>query len=260
MVKGKIWYHVEFIIRGDVMFEQIAQLIKTSNHVVVFTGAGMSTESGIPDFRGAKGIWKDKNPAKLASTFALRWNKKEFYEFYKLRIQHLLEAAPHNGHALLAQWEQNNWIKHIITQNVDGFHQEAGSAHVSELHGTISSLHCIKCKKAYPANVYLQENGNKCSCKGFIRPNVVLFGESLPKEAVEKAEEQTLLADCFIVLGSSLQVSPANKYPKEAQQNGAKLILINQDPTIMDHYFDHVVNDVSIGEALTIIDSYLKKA
>jgi NAD-dependent deacetylase len=242
------------------MFEKIAQLIKTSNHVVVFTGAGMSTESGIPDFRGAKGIWKDKNPAKLASTFALRWNKKEFYAFYKARIENLLSVSPHKGHRLLSEWEDKGIIKQIITQNVDGFHQQAGSKQVAELHGTIATLRCLKCKKEYEASYYLQENGNKCSCSGFIRPNVVLFGESLPKNAVEQAEEQTLLADCFIVLGSSLQVSPANRFPKEAKQNGAQLILINQDSTIMDHYFDHVINDVSIGEALTIIDSYLKKA
>lgn len=240
------------------MFEEIAKVIKNAKHLVVFTGAGMSTESGIPDFRGVQGIWKEKNPMKLASTFALRFNKKEFYEFYKMRIDNLLSCSPNDGHKILSSWGSEGIVKSIITQNVDGFHQLAGSSKVYELHGTISKLHCMKCKNEYDASFYIT-NGERCTCKGFIRPNVVLFGESLPSSAVEYAEDETYNADVFLVLGSSLQVSPANSYPKNAKLNNAICILINKDSTIMDPYFDFKIHDFSIGESLKMIDFYLKK-
>lgn len=229
----------------------LKKLLENSKYTVVFTGAGMSTESGLPDFRSAaKGLWKMKDPVKYASTDALYNNRDEFAKFYRMRIENLLKYKPHKGHFILADLEDKGIVKSIITQNVDGYHKKAGSKNVMELHGKIYELYCLSCGAIYPCERYLEEDGTKCSCGGFIRPSVVLFGEGLPEEAMDKAYGETMKADLFIVLGSSLSVSPANQYPLIAKRNGAKLAIINMEPTIMDNYFDIVINNQSIGEYL----------
>jgi NAD-dependent deacetylase len=228
----------------------LANLIKKANYTVVFTGAGMSTESGVPDFRSQQGIWRHKDPAKLASTYALMHNREEFVEFYRGRIETLTRYQPHAGHDILAKWEKKGLIQSVITQNVDRFHQQAGSQSVTELHGTIRQLRCLDCNKHYPGETYLQENGTSCTCGGFLRPCVVLFGESLPEEALDTAEREALQADLFIVLGSSLQVSPANFFPQLAKRNGAKLVIINMEPTPLDSMADLVIHERKIGDVL----------
>lgn len=231
--------------------------LKEANYTVVLTGAGMSTESGLPDFRSAaKGLWKYKDPQKLASVHALRYNQEEFFQFYQERIRGLLTAKPHQGHVILAKWEEKGLIKSIITQNVDGFHHQAGSRRVAELHGTLLNVHCQDCGKSYPNTTYL-ENQFYCSCGGVLRPSVVLFGESLPQEAVELAERESRQADLFIVLGSSLQVSPANYFPQMAKQMGAKLVIVNMEPTELDPLADLVIHQRKIGEVLAELDAEL---
>ena len=229
----------------------LKNLLENSKYTVVFTGAGMSTESGLPDFRSAtKGLWKVKNPSEYASTNALYNNRNEFTEFYRMRIENLLKFEPHKGHYILADLEKRGIVKSIITQNVDGYHKKAGSQNVIELHGRLYELFCISCGAKYPCKRYLEKEGEKCSCGGFIRPSVVLFGEGLPEDEMDKAYDETIKADLFIVLGSSLVVSPANQFPLIAKRNGAKLAIINMESTIMDRYFDVVINDVSIGDYL----------
>ena len=229
----------------------LKEMIDNSNYTVVFTGAGMSTESGLPDFRSAaKGLWKMKDPSRYASVNALYNNKNEFAEFYRMRIENLLKYKPHKGHYVLADLEKEGKIKSIITQNVDGYHKDAGSENIIELHGNIYELYCLSCGRVYPCKKYMEEEGTKCSCGGFIRPSVVLFGESLPQDAMDNAYQETIKADLFIVLGSSLSVSPANQYPLIAKENGAKLAIVNMEPTMMDSYFDLVINNQSIGEYL----------
>ncbi|WCN36378.1 NAD-dependent deacylase [Aneurinibacillus uraniidurans] len=229
----------------------LANLIMEAKHTVIFSGAGMSTESGIPDFRSAtQGMWRHKDPAKLASTYALEHNRDEFVAFYRARIEGLQTCAPHDGHRILAEWEQRGLVHSIITQNVDGFHALAGSRYVAELHGTISRVHCQHCARVYSAVHYLEEEGTVCECGGFLRPSVVLFGESLPDDAVDMAERETYAADLFIVLGSSLQVSPANLFPQVAKRNGAKFVIVNMEPTELDYLADLVVHERKIGEVL----------
>lgn len=235
----------------------LAQWLKESKHTVVFSGAGMSTESGIPDFRSKQGLWRHKDPTKLASTYALMHNREEFVQFYQSRIETLSQYGPHAGHERLATWEKEGLINYIITQNVDHFHQQAGSVHVAELHGTINRLRCQGCEKEYPGTRYLQAGGTICTCGQFLRPCVVLFGEALPKEALRAAERETLCADLFIVLGSSLQVSPANFFPQLAKQNGATLVIINMEPTPLDGIADLVIHDRKIGDVLAEIDQKL---
>ncbi|MCM3055078.1 NAD-dependent protein deacylase [Caldibacillus thermoamylovorans] len=232
--------------------------LKSSRHTVVFTGAGMSTESGLPDFRSSNnGLWREKDPSQIASTKALNENVKEFIEFYRERVLGVKEFGPHQGHYILAKWEQEGIIRSIITQNVDGFHQEAGSTRVAELHGTLQKLHCQKCGKEYSSENYVNKD-YYCECGGVLRPNIVLFGEVLPQDAFQLAMEETEKADLFIVLGSSLSVTPANQFPLIAKGSGAKLVIVNMEPTPFDKFADQVIHDKKIGELLTELDQKIQ--
>lgn len=225
-----------------------------AKYTVVFTGAGMSTESGLPDFRSSnQGLWCKKDPAKIASTEALNNNVEEFIAFYRERVLGVREYGPHIGHKILAKWEKSGKVKSIITQNVDGFHQLAGSKQVAELHGTLQKLHCEKCSREYDSSAYIKK-AFYCECGGVLRPSIVLFGESLPQDAFAFALEETEKADLFIVLGSSLTVTPANQFPMLAKENGAKLVIVNQDNTPLDRYTDLMIQDKKIGELLREVD------
>lgn len=231
--------------------------LKESNYTVILSGAGMSTESGLPDFRSANnGLWNGKDPGKIASTEALNENVKEFIEFYRHRVIGLKECSPHKGHYILADWEKRGILKSIITQNVDGFHRLAGSESLSELHGNLQTLHCQECKKEYPSEGYLHGH-IRCNCGGMLRPSVVLFGEMLTEQALDFVAEESEKAELFIVLGSSLTVTPANQFPLIAKQNGAKLVIINMGPTDFDFYADEVIHDRKIGEVLEELDRAL---
>lgn len=233
----------------------LSRWLQEASFAVVFTGAGMSTESGLPDFRSQTGLWQGKDPMQLASTQAMRDHREDFVAFYRKRIEGLLACQPHAGHAILADWERQGRIQGIITQNVDGFHQRAGSKKVAQLHGTLETVRCTKCARTYRSARYLEDTA--CECGAFLRPDVVLFGESLPREALEQAQEWTEQADLFIVLGSSLAVSPANWFPQQAKSNRARLVIVNHDPTPLDGLADLVIQEKSIGEVLVEVSHLL---
>ncbi|MEK3889791.1 NAD-dependent deacylase [Bacillus sp. FSL K6-3431] len=236
----------------------LLQWLKQSKYTVILSGAGMSTESGLPDFRSANtGMWNKEDPSKIASTEALNKNVELFFDFYRHRVLGLNECKPHKGHDILAKWEKNRVIQSIITQNIDGFHHEAGSERVSELHGTMKKVHCQTCGKVYGNDTYA-EGKFQCECGGTLRPSVVLFGEMLPENALLKATEESEKAELFIVLGSSLTVTPANQFPLIAKQKGAKLVIINMEPTEFDIYADLVINDRKIGDVLKEMDDELE--
>lgn len=227
----------------------IAHLIQSSKRTIIFTGAGMSTESGLPDFRSAKdGLWEKFNPNELANVHALEHNRDEFIDFYRYRLQELKKYQPHDGHFILAEWEKRGLIHGIITQNVDGFHHDAGNRNVMELHGTFRSFHCHTCSKEYDADLFFSGKNHCDKCNGTIRPGIVLFGEALPEEAFIRAEKETNDADLFIVLGSSLTVSPANMFPMLAKENNAKLIIVNHDQTPLDSIANYIIQDKSIKQ------------
>lgn len=229
----------------------LAKLLKESSYTVVYTGAGMSTESGLPDFRSAKkGLWEQEDPAKVASTEALNKDVEKFFQFYRQRVLGLKDCEPHVGYDILSKWEKDGIIQSIITQNVDGFHAEAGSENIMELHGTLQKVHCQTCKKEYGSEQYEKE-AFYCGCGGKLRPSVILFGESLPPEPFMKAAEESEKADLFIVIGSSLTVTPANQFPLIAKESGAKLVIINLEQTPYDHHADLVIHNKKIGELLT---------
>lgn len=240
--------------------EQLAKDILTAKHVVLFTGAGMSTESDLPDFRSkSRGLWEKFNPDELANVQALEKNTEEFTAFYRYRLSEITKHQAHQGHHILAKWEANGLIQGIITQNVDGFHHDAGSKHVMELHGTFRSFHCHYCKKEKARKAYLAGDTTCDACGSITRPGIVLFGEMLPEDIFAMAEQESLKADLFIVLGSSLSVSPANMFPMLAKQQGAKLVIINREPTDLDMYADYCVHHRNIKEILTETDGYLNK-
>jgi NAD-dependent deacetylase len=187
---------------------KLSELIMSSKYVTIMTGAGMSTESGMRDFRGVKGMWKDNDPTQLASVGALENNYDEFWNFYKWRIDERNACKPNAGHVALAEMQRMGFIKSIITQNVDQYHQLAGSTKVIELHGNL--------------NVYTDDKGRR-------RPNVVLFGEMLPSKALEDAVSEIMKTDLLIVLGTSLQVYPANRLPQYILEKGGKIFRVDKE-------------------------------
>lgn len=243
--------------RRNKYMDTLTDLLRSSNHTVIFTGAGMSTESGLPDFRSKdRGLWERFNPDELANIDALKHNTDEFTKFYQFRLSELNKYEPHDGHRILAKWEKAGLVKGIITQNVDAFHADAGSDNVMELHGSFRTFHCHDCKQEYDRDYYFAGN-SICSCNGVIRPGIVLFGEQLPQNTFMDAEAIAAKADLFIVLGSSLSVSPANMFPLVAKEAGAKLAIINREPTDYDRYADVVIQHKGIKEALTEVDASL---
>jgi NAD-dependent deacetylase len=231
-------------------YKKVENLLKKSQYTVVLTGAGMSTESGLPDFRSSQGLWNGRNPEEIASVHALEKNRDAFVEFYRWRIEQLHQFEPHQGHHMLTQWQRQGLIQQIITQNVDGFHQQATSHDVIELHGSLRQLRCMGCSKKSSSDRYLSEDGFICPhCNGFLRPDIVLFGEALDERAISRAIEGAREAELFIVMGSSLHVSPANILPVEAINQGAFFIIMNEGPTSLDGHA-HLIVQGKIGEIL----------
>ncbi len=225
---------------------------EAAGSTVVFTGAGMSTASGLPDFRSPQGLWKGQDPTRIASVSAMRHNREEFLAFYRHRLEGLAHARPNRGHEILADWEKRGLLQGVITQNIDGFHRDAGSRNVAELHGRLAEIRCDSCRSYFEKDVFM-ERGDCPECGGFLRPGVVLFGEMLPGGALDQGEEWANACGLFVVLGSSLAVSPANAFPRVAKAAGAKLAICNREPTPLDGLADCVVHE-SIEEFLSCVD------
>lgn len=221
--------------------ENLSKFLKESQYTVVLTGAGISTDSGVPDFRSEDGWWKKINPAEVATIDALENNYDLFREFYKYRVKLLKSVKFNTGHKILADWEKEGLIKAVATQNVDGFHKDAGSKNVYELHGSVSDIVCASCGKGNQLDNLM--NDKLCEeCGGKIRPGVVLFGEGLPSDVWDKAYEEIAESDLLVVIGTSLNVSPVNSLPFAAR---SKKVLINKDKTQSDNIFDIVINENS---------------
>lgn len=234
----------------------LANWLRTSRFTNFFTGAGMSTESGLPDFRSAGGLWKQNHRFEdLASTWALEHANAEFVEFYRWRIGMLHGIEPHAGHRWIARWQREGRVQALITQNVDGLHTRAGSPSVTELHGSLRVIRCQACGTEADSERFLSHEGIRCSrCGGKMRPGVVLFGEALPEAALAEAARASEAAELFVVLGSSLQVAPANAFPRLAKARGAKLVILNREPTPLDALADLRLEG-SIGETLDALGS-----
>lgn len=223
---------------------ELNKIIQDSENIVFFGGAGVSTESGIPDFRSVDGLYNQKYnypPETIISHSFFMKKTDEFYDFY-INNMIFLEAMPNMAHKRLAELEKLGKLKAVITQNIDGLHQKAGSKNVLELHGSIHRNYCMKCGKFYDVNSIVKSNGiPKCSCGGTIKPDVVLYEESLDQNIMEKSIEYIMNADVLIIGGTSLVVYPAagliNYY------RGNKLVLINKSSTALDKKANLIIND-----------------
>ena len=246
------------------MYEKLREYINKSNNIVFFGGAGVSTESGIPDFRSKDGLYNQHDvrfdqyePEYLLSNECLYNNSKVFYEFYRQKLD-TRDVEPNITHKVLAKMEAAGKLSAIVTQNIDGLHQKAGSKNVFEIHGTTQSNYCSKCGKDYPADFLYESKDSipKCECRGLIRPDVTLYGEGLPKAAVSGALEAISNADMLIVGGTSLQVYPAAQFITYFQ--GDHLVVINKEKLdiMLNPETDLMIKD-SLGNVFQEINQWL---
>jgi NAD-dependent deacetylase len=226
------------------MFESIIEQIKDIQKIVFVTGAGISQESGIPTFRGKDGLWRNYNAMELATIDAFYKNPKLVWEWYNERRRNIFAAQPNLGHKAITELEKYAEVV-ILTQNIDGLHQKAGSTKVLELHGSIVKIKCSVCDFKDEMITEFSEIPPLCKCGNILRPDVVWFGESLPQDVWQKAIIFSSQCDLMIIAGTSLVVSPANTLPIYAKQNNAILIEINPEKTEMSSEMDLVIRNTS---------------
>lgn len=243
----------------------VLKVWKESRRTVVLTGAGISTESGLADFRSPQGLWRQTNPAQVASIWALEYSPEEFFRFYRERLEVMRHALPNKGHVALARMETAGNVSAVITQNIDGLHQKAGSRVVYEVHGDLRSAFCMGCERKFPVEVMLEGGSGvrldgivpHCvACGGVVRPNVVLFGEGLPSDVFRSAQLEATNCDSFVAVGSSLEVGPVNSLVSIAKYHGARIIIINREPTYMNNLADIFLQG-SAGNILSWINEGL---
>ena len=225
----------------NAQINKAASLIQSAKHVIALTGAGISTPSGIPDFRSpVSGLWNQVSPMDVASIIAFRQRPEDFYEWVRPLSKKILNAKPNAAHLALAELEKAGKLKTIITQNIDGLHQAAHSEHVLEVHGHTRSATCVRCYKQHDATIIMTAlmNGDAvptcAACGGPLKPDVILFGEQLPVQPLFEARKAAAQADLILVVGSSLEVAPISELPHDAIQHGAKVIIVNYQETYLD--------------------------
>lgn len=243
--------------------DDAAGLFRKAKRVVVLTGAGISTPSGIPDFRSeGSGLWSRDEPLETASLNTFRTAPEKFFNWFRPLANQIFQAQPNPAHTALAEFEQAGYQNTIITQNIDGLHQKAGSKQVVEMHGTLRTLSCTQCYKQFPSEEFLKpfiENGTLpycINCNGLLKPDVILFGEQLPQAAWQAAQRATRQCDLMLVAGSSLEVLPVAGLPIQALDHGAHLIIINNTTTYVNVRADIVITE----NVATIIPEIMKRA
>lgn len=249
----------------NTLIHKASQLIKEADYVVALTGAGISTPSGIPDFRSpGSGVWTKYSPMEVASLSAFRYYPTRFYEWIRPFVKNLILATPNPAHNALARLEEENHLRAVITQNIDALHQKAGSKEVIEVHGTYQTLTCLGCYRQIPATDQLftefleQEKDPHCPyCGNLLKPDIILYEEQLPAQAWKSALGEINNCDLLLVLGSSLTVTPVSDLPLSALGNGAKLIIVNRTNTHLDHLANVSIQDEVELILPTLIDKVL---
>jgi NAD-dependent deacetylase len=245
--------------------EAVSSGIKNSKHAVIFTGAGISAECGIPTYRGADGLWKKYDPNLYANIRYFLQDPSYYWNFFReVRYPMLQKTKPGKGHLALAEMETFGRIKTVITQNIDGLHQEAGSSSVIELHGTTRVIYCMNCSQKYSMDDVFLILKDTCpplcaECQGKLRPAVIFFGETLNPQILRVAFEEAEQCDFLLVVGSSLVVYPAAEIPMRAKQNNATLVIINKEQTALDAEADGVIHEEA-GRILPQIVRNLKES
>ena len=245
------------------MINNLNILIKESKNIVIFTGAGISTESGIPDFRSPGGIWTKMKPIMFQDFISSRsWQLESWKRKFEID-KNISIAKPNIGHNVIAKLNNKNKISYVITQNIDNLHQDSGipSEKIIELHGNSTYAKCLDCEKHYTL-LYIKKflNNNNYSdpprcieCDGVIKSATISFGQPMPIKEMQLAEKASIDCDLFIAIGSSLKVYPAAGLPILAKNNGAKLVILNREPTELDSIANKVINK-EIGETLSKLD------
>lgn len=230
--------------------KKIVRLIRNCEYTIALSGAGVSTPSGIPDFRSANsGLWETYDPYDVASLNAFRYNPEKVYSWLRPLAKLIIDASPNSAHYGLAQLEADGYLQKIITQNVDSLHQKAGSNNVLEVHGSFRTLTCTSCFRQHRSSefmaAYIQDGElPHCkSCQMILKPDAILIGEQLPAQIWLQAIEASRKCDLLIVIGSSLEVMPVAGLPMRAIDNGAQLIILNQQETYMDIRADAILRE-----------------
>lgn len=243
----------------DVKIQKFAQLILDANNIIVLTGAGMGTESGIADFRSpGTGLWEKVNPDEFASIHSYVSDTKKNLDFMLEMGLNIFKARPNKGHKMLTKLQKLGKLKGILTQNIDGLHQKAHSKNIVELHGTAHEAICMGCNKIYPITMMINqvmkdENRPSCeACNGLLKPNAIFFGEPLRSEILRQADDMINNCDLLIVLGSSLLIYPVAFYPRKALSLGAKIAIINIQETDVDSLAEVVIHE-KIGNVFPLI-------
>jgi len=241
--------------------ERLAELILEAQPCVVLTGAGVSTESGIPDFRSATGIWSRYDPMEYATIDAFRRDPAKVWDFYSKRLDVLREAQPNPAHLGLAELERRGLVEAVITQNVDRLHEQAGSQNVIEVHGSIRSASCLACghREGFERMLELLPVPECERCRAVLKPDVVMFGELMPEAELERAFELARSAALLLVVGSSLEVYPVAGIPEEALACGARLAIVNRGSTPYDGRAALRI-DAPAGETLALVVATLPPA
>jgi NAD-dependent deacetylase len=240
----------------DAAIQKAADLLSKAHHAVAFTGAGVSTPSGIPDFRSAgSGLWKKSDPMKVASLTSFHRTPQVFFDWLRPLATQIGLAQPNPAHLALAKMEKAGILKAVITQNIDGLHQKAGSNYVFEVHGSMNTLSCPHCHSVTASTPYFApfiEDGTLpvCpNCGSYLKPDIVLFEEMLPMKTWQAAEEHSKSADVFLVAGSSLEVMPAAGLPYYALEHRAAVIINNYTPTYLNEQAEVVIT-ANVAEVL----------
>lgn len=236
-----------------------ADIIVKSELTLALTGAGISVESGIPDFRSAGGLWSKFDPAEYANISAFRSNPEKVWEMLWEMDKIVSGAEPNEAHIGMGELEKMGYLHYIITQNVDNLHQAGGSKNVIEYHGNSSSLSCLWCGKTYTAEEKRSEHPPRCECKMILKPDVVFFGEAIPQDAMNRSFQLASSAKALMVVGTSAVVSPANTIPSIAKQNGARVIEINKERTHLTDSLTDIFLQGSAGEIISVLVKTIKR-
>ncbi|MFO0867641.1 MAG: Sir2 family NAD-dependent protein deacetylase [Pirellulales bacterium] len=237
---------------------KVATWLSTARSVVAFTGAGISTESGIPDFRSPGGIWANSKPVYFQDFLASAAARQEAWRQKSVAWREFHACGPNDGHRILADWERAGRLRAVVTQNIDGLHQRAGSQRVVELHGTALEIVCLDCGARFPTAPLMEAFDTAgvppvCPrCRGVLKHATISFGQPLDEETWREAAQLCTMSDVLLAIGSSLVVEPAASLPRLAHEQDARLVIINRDPTPLDSLAACVLR-CGIGEALTEI-------